>query len=1390
MALVMAMMMAIVLPHSLVQASWNITQTVQLSNKKANVLGMHFDYAVMDLILDREIYTYMSIPCPNTTYQPPAPNPIDCSCDYASKTKCGSTLSGNPTCPPCSDAAYLCNPSNTQWYNIEPNKTMIINTQNISKFHLRYNYNVNTTTPEGLMVTAELIGRTNPFQRVVMTASHSSDNYWIYCPSDIPKGIQRKTASLTLIVYVEVQDFVGNVAFTLHTSNIVPRVDNTAAKCQNVTKYHQCINDGQIVHLSGHDALYTFSVDRPMVLSIFCYLDWDQGEFSQGIQTVKDVEISISDQEKYPNATNHKWRFYSMDPEPYGEMESSFMGTLPVTPLSNGASRLLYINVVTVKNLSCTFTSYSKQWRTPVFTSDRVSSFMRAYNGAHLLYGDGTVQTSDDRSMGFQQRYGPYQNTYPVMNVPNPFIPIPMSIMNDPYLSQLYPSDDIKQVRVGMAPFKTKSFQATFQLSRQVNDYRVIYNDYGTVSNAAKMQFTGIFVDIDGNPFDNLIELSQTPEIPCSYTRLLSIQDLIKKYQLNMSSNNDNLQLIELRYNLDIISFMDEWQGCVNQTSNLMLLEPKNVTMTTNSCPGSFMMSGESLSDPCCNKFAKFSKCCQSREVTMNMDSLVGFHTDRLTSCSSPACTQSSLQDYYASTVRMNNGECTLSLNAYNQGQHGLVQLLQQCKTQAYVMPWCDNDTQCPSGGTCSFYTRKCVVPLAEQDRSYITCVLEHSSISSVFNLKTQLGLATSTALDTLVEAVYQSFRIPDCTSPVSNDYRTNYHYEDPTLSIPIKFMSDCPDRYCPLNHLTYIDYNPQLAPTKGMTSAENCVYNGICQGLSMLCTPDKFGSNCSSGKPVCLLPNGKYNTTIKTQEECSQLGVCTGECGLQCTGPSYCLASKLNQAQCNQTSMNFTNGACYVNVGQQACLQGNYTWFDCGALTPTQCNTPKYSSTCQVKPIACTKDQCTGTSGTCSDSLYFTNSITSKRNIGLCTKPHSVLIESRKQMVCAKDEYDSPMGCFNPLATYTTEDCHAFGNGYTWWEPAFNQSSCESKMGCLMSDFSNTTAGQSRFNEMTQDQCTQCQSSADMYQWTNKFNWIPGRWLPGVMVVPTWYSYVDFISTSSYGDSFSIDGFGTALSNIMKYDLIRSSCQFQGIQDSVETVSCSCSGPGGSPCFNSTSVPTQSLQVCSMESKNRETYSSAPSRVPLSAEFFSYKPPVKYGITNDEGAFVGTIQNNGISIQGPVKHFTLCQLISETTSEYPINDIAMTSINNVTLLPMDATPIIGLDYICINITQVDRINNDSITLFPIIRMTDWKTSKEFFTKSQTVMMYFLGTAYGLCALWGLFQISVIVVRLIRRIERPKLAHALITAIAGYTFIRSVYFFILPTGTLYSSSTT
>ncbi|GAM23921.1 hypothetical protein SAMD00019534_070960, partial [Acytostelium subglobosum LB1] len=953
-------------------------------------------------------------------------------------------------------------------------------------------------------------------------------------------------------------------------------------------------------------------------------------------------------------------------------------------------------------------------------------------------------------------------------------------------------------------------------------------------------------------PLDDSVQLDVAPaNMMCDYAKYQATMDLIKVYEQNMSTTNDFQSLVVLRYNMDVLSFMDVWQTCTQQASNYLVLETKNVTLMSSSCPYDFD-TPQFVQDPCCNRFYKFRQCCLPRSVTLTKSVLRGFDSDLISDqCTSPGCTKSVLQDYYSSAQRLDSGECQLSMHSIDQRMADLVDLVQSCKDQAYQTIWCKSDGDCPTGGVCSLYTRACLTSPQSQDKAYITCVLGGLAKSTIYTLKQQLGASNLTDSDPiLTDLVYNRYRMLDCVSPIgNNNYRTKY------VRRPLVRLGKypCYDTLCKVLHNANLDYSSGLLNPWTMAlpiaSTQVCALYGLCPGREQAClasnpacantcTKGNFCGYCSSPNSlchvfpsltnattcpdnrVCLLSNGVFNTTA-TDAECSSMGSCSTNCGYKCAGPyTGCFHQGANFGNC---SVNYTwdptNSLCTApSLSNQQCTDQGLSWVDCSTMTEYECTDYRGSNPtvpiCSAQPIACTtREQCES-AGTCTDLVYLDTAL------GRCVRNHTQTVDPG-QPACLNSETDSPMGCYNQTKDQILTKAQCTSLGLTWWTAATSKDQCLSPLGCLMTDYSNTTVGQRRFNEMGEQQCNQCGAS-DQYQWTNKFAWTPAKWLPGVMTNAQWYSNVGFVQGSTYQDSFSLDAFATNLSAIVMFSQTRSSCQFQRVQVSVDTIACSCSGPGNSQCFQSTSVPTQTVQVCALEQQkslfangyitfnsnsvasqcinvklldaSRQTMAASPTRVALSAEFVNYLAPIGFGVTNKDGAFIGQVIGDGVGIDGAVSNYTLCLGVDSDASidrSYHVYDLGLRQDNlnqSNLLLPMEVTTVPGQSkdgqsLICATITQ----DITGYTVFPIARVSNWRTAKrEYFTNTQRVLMYILATMYCLCAVWGLFQIGIIILKLVNRHEGTKLTHALITAITAFTLIRAIYFYMLPSGTLYS----
>ncbi|EFA77408.1 hypothetical protein PPL_12624 [Heterostelium album PN500] len=1419
-------------------------QSSVVSEKSTNVVGLDMNFALMEVTFDSDLYMLQSISCSNFTCETPA---IDCTCDYTSTSRCGQTVSGNPSCPACptnTTAHYgneeviyqLCDYVNKPWIPIEANRTYSY--ENIQG-PLAFRYKANTSYCEGIRLyasqeqgsfilfantdnteTGRMIGYENPYLNNILNI----------CPTDNVDWANvlvwtNDTYFISIIPTTQSISFSLSI-FSAPISKPLP----TAPKCTDLTTDHKCINDGELItgqsHISEQPNFYTFVVDRPMNLSIGC----------PALQEDIDFFISDDPSEPYPTAIsqNIKW-VYNHPVDDYV--------TLAIGPYENGTKKILYISIVPYypSNYSCSVTSSAQIWPISIVNNSPSGGTYNIMGTARLLYPDGSVTRSD-----YWENTRAFFVSYPRVNI-NPLWPVPYVLESFDLFKKINFFETL-QFNDNQNPPKNHTFQAAFILSYR-EDSLVIHSDINTIV-GSKLQFLNTLVDSKGNPVDITVGF-QLNNSKCDYDQFNQVLDLIKSTESQIFNSKSYAEVSTLRYMIDIYTLRDAWVGCMGQANDLLQIETVDTNQLSTICTYT-PSDPEYQLDPCCNSTRQFFQCCIPRNVTVPTKSFVGVYNNLVDQqCSSYGCTVSILDDYYKSLTDVEDGACAISYADYQEFQSSIANTLRSCK-YVYDRISCDNDSMCGNGTTCNLYSRYCEPSRISQDYAYIDCVLNSSSSATIYFLKSQNHWST-------VDDLYNSFLSDDCVYHSGNFYRTRYTYET-TANISLCYPPpSCVDETCEVEHdVCYDGYYGGYRWTKNQYSPEMCELNTLCPWIECLnddptceqqCnTKTHYCGHCSNNqtfchyipdynseatckdKQVCLLPNGDYQVG-KTATECAALGRCTQACGKKCVGPSkVCIAPAITQANCVDANVPFANwnstfGYCYNNYTQAQCTGTKFKWLNCPALASSEC---KYqvlgNDMCAVEDIPCaTEQQCTSKGGSCSDSYFFdpANVLNYPPGIGKCVHGHYAYFSENTLPTCNyENEHDSPRGCFSAVPkVYTKTDCLKLGNNYTWWEQSTNKTTCESYFGCKIPDDAPFSAqNQHRFNEMTEEQCGHCDSN---HEWSKMFQWTPARWLPGVLKTVQWLPAAP-INVTSWEPAFDLEAFSEAMSNAYYghvVDLLRSSamCRMERLQETLSSIACSCSGPGGSQCFTSSAILLGTTQACALDSSifkfslghlifNPDSVPSscnsvivsqiskqlfkATTTTSLSSDFVSYKKPDNYAIYNSHGGLIGSLLNDGIKVQATgVNNYGVCLQAGELSSQFEYYDFATESVNDSSVLvPVDAeitatirepgSPVM----ICANFSAPYQ------SYFPIVRVANWRdVQKEIFDRSATAMIYTLGAIFALNALWGIIQLGMVLYKVIYNIDRFKLVHLLIATVTLFITIRAIYFFMLPSGKLSQS---
>ncbi|KAM9973459.1 hypothetical protein ACTFIW_010551 [Dictyostelium discoideum] len=639
------------------------------------------------------------------------------------------------------------------------------------------------------------------------------------------------------------------------------------------------------------------------------------------------------------------------------------------------------------------------------------------------------------------------------------------------------------------------------------------------------------------------------------------------------------------------------------------------------------------------------------------------------------------------------------------------------------------------------------------------------------------------------------------------------------------------------------IDYCNQISGFCG-----NCA-NGL---KSFCNTFDFSNQNICEQTDYCVLGGNYLMSQLNmTQQQCESYGMCSVNCGYQCsfsnptTYQSNCFVLNVNQTQC--TSMSYTwdsnLSACIDTTATSKSQCTNHHWLNCTEKPIDECTGPfgTLFNYCSLQPIVCsTKEECEN-AGVCSDSFFFnpTNTQAYPFNLGKCVHGHEAYRQypSCEYNIDGYIENDSPMGCFSYTPQVLTKvDCEALGSNYTWWPPATNKQDCLKSMGCKV--YATTTKTDMLpyniiFNQMNQDECLGCYGSQNEY--TNKFEWTPATWLPATLVKGKWYTpdpitnqfwtpINNLTTTLDYGKLY--DDLVLAVNSQMT-DQIRSSyfCRTQRFRDNLDSIACSCADTGGyrnSTCFKDSALLFGQVKPCSSKSEtfnfpngfieisnssvevgcgdmlifqlSREIFISTEGQS-FPSNFVSYPKPDNFGLFNNNSAIVGTIIGDGLTIESKsINRILLCFLYSGNPDEkkYPILDFGCQDQDTGILHPMGLNVFIetqqNLDFLCSNITHLDSKQN----YFPINRIgnEDWrKVEKKYFDQKTLGLLYTLAAIYLVVLVYGFYQLIIVaIIRFKKIIHRFELVHLLLFMIFVFLLVRTIYFFLLPSGKLSNSA--
>ncbi|EGC39924.1 hypothetical protein DICPUDRAFT_147210 [Dictyostelium purpureum] len=1402
----------------------------------------------MDVELDEDLYRYDTLSCPYYKCPPPANENIDCSCDYTNVNDCPPTIGRDPSCEPCpekieyydGDKMDLSDACGGDWTVLEYNKKYNYSITETAFFRIKApsfgckgtSLKINSVDGFG----PSYIGPLNEMYYIRYSSSLSPQRNVLLnlCPSDnwSPEEHYTFTTSWTRDTYfIRVDPTTSIFNFTIELQNYEIPSDAPSA-CTPISSDHQCITTNQVIMGEGNNSVpiyYSYQVERA-------------GQYffnAPSIYQSTSFYISKDPNNKYPDETNGYWQleeefdnflFFSFD-EPT---------TLYITAVSVFATNFTF---------SICDQGFKSRYSVSSMTSPTEGAFSLTLTSRLLLEdGQILNNPTYHGSLTYSVLY-PQVDISPMFPVPLYFHASSkfsdLKITNNiAHYNEFKPNSYQAAVLLSTSIGKTninKFYDFETILNSKLEFLSTIFDKDGNAINNI-VGFEEKVLECNETEFNQIFQLiEETQKV------LFNISDFdeLNNYRYTLDSlqisdgwvgcSNKAVQLLEMESIPKNISLVycpykrDDPEYSQDPCCNPLMTyyeccNPRETSLNfTVYSKGDQSLVEEQCSSIDCtlSVLADYGKSLSNIDACTVPDieplRIKLESTTVLRQCKSvlepPYCTtDQDCQEYSGKECNLYSRTCMPDFEILDKKY---IRCALENLSRNVVFSLLDGTIKVDDAVVQSVYDQNqkedCVGFSSIYDRSKFAWK-SYVSLPFCYKIKDCLDETCLTRHDTCLEGMYVDWYLDEISS-VENCSATGFCNGDTSLT-----LEECEDiggGFC------------------GYCTNEN----STCHSASQY-----FGTEttCQNQK-ICLSPNGEFQVGLTDQQCEEDVSYCTEPCGYQCTSTlstmSGCLIFKKNitQADCASypnTEWTEEKKTCVAKsfTTQQQCSGASFTWVDCSNKGEGECMGPIQNlDICYLEPVQCaTKEECEN-SGVCSDEFYFDPKHGNPYypfGAGKCVFKHG---SYQGGITCddsdGKNQNDSPNGCYFTYPLHLTKsDCEA--DGGKWWVPAIDKDTCESQMGCRVLESSTVSnlPFNYLFNEMDQQECEGCYQSFN--EWTNKYQWSNAKWLTGVSK-PTRWIPTEFVP-NQLGPQFNYELFYNSVmesTNTLVADLFRSEayCRLQQLQSNLNSITCSCGSSKSdySKCFEQSSPLLGLSKPCTTEkstfsfdfghieftnnsidsscqsitvySQSKELYTSTRPES-LASNFVSYKKTDLYGIFNDNGAVIGTLLSDGIIIksQDGIREAVICFVVAtgeKVNSKYPIFDFAI-QLNNETI----PTPLQVETYfernnetsntlICSMVTDISQ--NDPI-YFPINRISDYQDQqKEVFDDTAKGLMYTLAVIFIIVALWGFFEIALIIYNYYNESKKAfQLVHLLIIIVTLFILIRAIYFFIMPSGAL------
>ncbi|KAK5576726.1 hypothetical protein RB653_007870 [Dictyostelium firmibasis] len=918
--------------------------------KSVNLLDTNIKIVSGSIYFEEPIYLLESYTCPNATCEP---YPTTCPpCDYTHKG-CNKGYSDRPAeCEPCDtqfSERFLYTPCQMSWQDIE----LGVETQGfVDTYYQSYKLYRFYTSSEcvGYKITfktlqgyGEISSDIYPFYplangaaRIVQT--EECDASIIMCPSspalnNTYAGYYRQQYPYgTVHIGIKNMGSGSDLIFKLLIEEIpiIPPSPTPLPTCVNVHPDYQCINDGEEIYIPQLVPVNTF-------LKYSLTVDTCKNITISNVVLENDVDIFATDDIlNLPNFSNLNYKWSSTL-----SLDDNLI--IQICPNNNEKNKTLFFGIYTFYESDVYFyiSSFGKYKLRDITNNPSLS-------GTWALAGTSHLEVIKTGKIFLCENYDAdctiYLPSYP-RNLLNPLYPVP----------SVYGDRSLNVPKFGGIAFnesntpKENTYQFGLIISLTVDGITYNYFNENDLSSTV-LTFKNRLVYGNGTLIVGSKSIGNQVFPDCQYKEFSKVDSTFDNI-LKSIDNATSSTIGGLRYYLDVLSFVDDYNSCQQMAERLLNLNQTISLKNTTLCTATSDLTNY-FNDPCCSFYATFKKACKPRLQNITTINFINVNSDKVNDqCSFPDCTESVLNTFSETVVGTQFDQCSVSQDEQNYYSDSLYKVFRSCKSTIYSST-CKVDSDCTkaypgSNYTCNIRNGLCLLPFSDLELKFIQCILLNISTPLKTDVLLAFNLSHIQDYENQSIELYNRHLSNDCNNPIgiSSWARKSFSYSSSTFtnlncfpivvgldqSTPSEIYDSClagVNVYSWLVEAFNEDSCNVLARCDWMGSSGTMEWYNTYDTTKLIndCltnTPDYFCGDCTDPLRNCYVDNNFNNQsacelnnfvcynqdhsndiitnfdliTVNDPNECLEnYGSCSVSCGLECSQYTGCFIPSLNQ--------------------------------------------------------------------------------------------------------------------------------------------------------------------------------------------------------------------------------------------------------------------------------------------------------------------------------------------------------------------------------------------------------------------------------------------------------------------------------------------------------------